>query len=75
MPIPVMDGGQLVIYGIEAARGKRLPTNVREKANLVGLALLILLMVLVFKNDIERYGSTMIDWIVLKWGQITALLR
>jgi regulator of sigma E protease len=55
LPVPVLDGGHLLFFAIEAI-GRRPPSmRVREIANVVGLALLIMLMVLVFHNDILRY--------------------
>ena len=55
MPIPVLDGGHLMFCGIEAVRRRPPSLRTREIANVVGLALLLMLMVLVFKNDILRY--------------------
>lgn len=55
LPIPVLDGGHLMFFGIEAVRRRPPSLRFRELANVVGLALLALLMVLVFKNDILRY--------------------
>jgi regulator of sigma E protease len=55
LPVPVLDGGHLLFFGIEAVRRRPPSLRTRELANIVGLALLALLMVLVFKNDILRY--------------------
>ncbi|MEK7705096.1 MAG: RIP metalloprotease RseP [Myxococcota bacterium] len=55
LPVPVLDGGHLLFFGIEAVRRRPASTRTREVANAVGLALLLLLMVLVFRNDILRY--------------------
>jgi len=54
-PIPVLDGGHLLFFGVEALRRRPPSLRVREVANMVGLALLLMLMVLVFHNDIVRY--------------------
>ena len=54
LPIPMLDGGQLVFFLIEAIRRKPLSLRVRETAQWVGVALLGLLMVTVFYNDIAR---------------------
>jgi len=54
LPIPILDGFQLVAAGWEAVRRRPIPARAREIANLVGLAMLVLLMVVVFKNDITR---------------------
>ena len=53
-PIPVLDGGHLVFYLIEAARRKPLSLRAREKAQQVGLVLLVALMAFVIYNDIAR---------------------
>lgn len=52
-PIPVLDGGHLVFYAIEAVRGKPLSNRVAEAATGVGLALVIALMAFVTWNDIS----------------------
>ncbi|MBU2489381.1 MAG: RIP metalloprotease RseP [Proteobacteria bacterium] len=51
-PIPVLDGGHLVFYLIEAVRRKPLALRTRELAQQVGLVLLMLLMAFVIFNDI-----------------------
>jgi membrane-associated protease RseP (regulator of RpoE activity) len=61
LPIPVLDGGHLLFIGIEAVRRKPVSLRVREIAGLVGLALLVVLMVFAFKNDIERYWKDIVD--------------
>ena len=53
-PVPVLDGGHLVFFSIEAVTGKVASENVREKANQFGIALLVALMVFVFYNDLIR---------------------
>ena len=55
MPIPVLDGGHLLMFGIEAVRRKPPSIRVREIANLVGMVFLLFLMVIVFSNDIMRF--------------------
>ena len=54
LPIPILDGGHLLFFSIEAIKGRPVSTKVREIAQQVGLFFLILLMVLVFYNDISR---------------------
>jgi regulator of sigma E protease len=55
VPVPVLDGGHLMFLGIEAVRRRPPSVRVREVANVVGLVMLLMLMVLVFKNDIVRF--------------------
>jgi regulator of sigma E protease len=54
LPIPVLDGGHLLFFLIEAIKGSPVSIKVREVAQQVGLFFLILLMILVFYNDIHR---------------------
>ncbi len=54
LPIPVLDGGHLLFFAIEALRGRPVSIRVREVAQQAGMFLLMLLMVLVFYNDIVR---------------------
>jgi regulator of sigma E protease len=54
LPIPVLDGGHLLFFLIEAIKGSPVSVKVREVAQQIGLFLLIMLMILVFYNDITR---------------------
>jgi len=54
LPIPVLDGGHLLYFLVEAVRGKPLSEEVQEQGARVGIALLIALMSLAFYNDITR---------------------
>ena len=53
-PVPILDGGHLLFLFIEFLRGKPLGVKKMEVAQQIGLALLILLMVIVTYNDIQR---------------------
>ncbi len=53
-PIPILDGGHLVFFSIEALRRKPLSPQSRMMAQQVGLALILMLTALVFYNDIAR---------------------
>lgn len=57
LPIPILDGGHLLFFGIEAIMRKPLGERQREVAQQVGLALLVCIMVFAFWNDIERLLS------------------
>ncbi len=54
LPVPILDGGHLVFYAIEAALGRPLSLKQIEIAQKVGMLLLGSLMLLVFYNDIMR---------------------
>jgi len=57
LPIPVLDGGHLLFFSIEAAIGRPVSLKTREIAQQVGILLLMMLMVFVFYNDIMRIVS------------------
>jgi len=57
LPIPILDGGHLMFFSIEALRGKPVSLRVREIAQQAGMFILLLLMVFVFYNDIARIFS------------------
>jgi len=54
LPVPVLDGGHLVFYSIEALRGAPLSMRKMEIAQQVGLVLLLGLMVFALFNDVSR---------------------
>lgn len=54
LPIPMLDGGHLAMFLIEAIRGKPLPETVQIKGQQIGLFLLLMLMFLAFFNDLSR---------------------
>jgi regulator of sigma E protease len=53
-PIPILDGGHLVFFAIEAIIRREVPMMVRQIASYVGLVMILTLMVVVFYNDIIR---------------------
>lgn len=52
LPIPMLDGGHLLFYAAEAARGRPLSERVQDVGFRIGLALVMLLMVFAFWNDL-----------------------
>jgi regulator of sigma E protease len=54
MPIPVLDGGHLLFMIIEGVQRRPLPLRVREVASIIGMSMLIVLMLIAFKNDVTR---------------------
>jgi regulator of sigma E protease len=52
-PIPLLDGGHLLFYGIEAARGRPLSERAQEVGFRIGLALVVMLMIFATFNDIK----------------------
>lgn len=63
LPIPMLDGGQILVLGIDKIMswfGKTLSMVAKERIQLTGLAVILLLMVFVFFLDFSRIAS--------KWG-------
>lgn len=54
VPLPALDGGRLLFVGIEAVRGKPIDPQKEGIVHFIGLALLMLLMIIVTWNDIQR---------------------
>ncbi|MEN8375710.1 MAG: RIP metalloprotease RseP [Gemmatimonadota bacterium] len=54
LPIPVLDGGQLVFLAVEAIRGRALSLEQRIRFSQVGMVILMALIVLVMANDVLR---------------------
>jgi regulator of sigma E protease len=54
LPIPILDGGHMVFLIYEKLRGRAPPENVKIVATYIGLALIALLMILVFYQDIRK---------------------
>ena len=55
-PIPVLDGGHLAFYAIEAVRGKPVGERVQDYCTRIGLALVLTLMIFVIWNDLVQVG-------------------
>ncbi|RJP87664.1 MAG: RIP metalloprotease RseP [Desulfobacteraceae bacterium] len=55
LPVPVLDGGHLLFFGIEAVIRRPVSIKTREIAQQAGIFLLLMLMVFVFYNDIMRF--------------------
>jgi regulator of sigma E protease len=56
-PIPLLDGGHLLFYAIEAARGRPLSERAQEYGFRFGLALVLLLMLFATYNDLLHLFS------------------
>ncbi|HEV8341660.1 MAG TPA: RIP metalloprotease RseP [Candidatus Binatia bacterium] len=54
LPIPVLDGGHLLFFLIESLLGRPVEVKHRERAQQIGIFVLILIMVYAFYNDISR---------------------
>ncbi len=54
-PIPVLDGGHLLFYAIEAVRGRPMSQRMQEVGLTIGLAMVVMLMVYATYNDVLRH--------------------
>ncbi len=56
LPLPILDGGHIIFLALEKIRRKPLSMRAQEAIANVGVALLILLTVFIFYNDIIKFG-------------------
>ncbi|HEY5657757.1 MAG TPA: RIP metalloprotease RseP [Myxococcota bacterium] len=63
LPIPILDGGQAVIFAIEGVRRAPLSLRTREIFQQVGFTVLMLLMGLAFWNDLSRQWARLLEWL------------
>jgi regulator of sigma E protease len=59
MPVPVLDGGHLMFYAIEAIRGRPLGPSTQDIAFRIGFAMVLMLMVFATWNDISSLVGRM----------------
>ena len=57
VPIPILDGGHLVFYAVEALIRRPVPEQAREAGLKVGVAIILSLVLLVTFNDLTRLGA------------------
>jgi len=57
-PVPLLDGGHLLFYAIEAARGRPLSDRAQEVGFRIGLGLVLMLMVFATYNDILHLAAS-----------------
>ena len=56
-PVPLLDGGHLLFYAIEAVRGRPLSERAQEMGFRIGLAIVVMLMIFATFNDIVHIAS------------------
>ena len=56
VPIPILDGGQILILSIERVKGSPIPPKILDFTYRFGISAVILLMIFAFMNDISRIG-------------------
>ena len=57
LPWPVLDGGRLLLLGVEAVRGRRLQVGQEGAINFVGMLILLLLAVMITVGDVQRLSG------------------
>lgn len=55
LPLPALDGGRLLFFGFEALRGRPVDKQREGMVHFVGIMLLMILMIVVTWNDIQRF--------------------
>jgi regulator of sigma E protease len=55
LPVPMLDGGHLLVFAIEGARRRPLSQRARERIQLAGLIVIGLITILALRNDVVRY--------------------
>ena len=63
LPIPILDGGQALIYIVEGVKRSPISVRSREIVQQTGLILLVCLMALAFWNDLARHWNQFVEWI------------
>lgn len=61
LPIPILDGGQILVHILEAAKGSAFSAKTRDNILRAGLAAVLLLFALVTYNDLRRLAISFIE--------------
>jgi regulator of sigma E protease len=61
LPIPILDGGQILVQILEAAKGSAFSAKTRDNILRAGLAAVLLLFALVTYNDLRRLVVSLIE--------------
>jgi len=63
LPIPILDGGQALMFTVEGVKRSPLSLRTREIVQQLGLVVLVALMGFAFWNDISRHWSGFLEWV------------
>ena len=63
LPIPILDGGQALLFLIEGVKRGAVSVRTREIAQITGLLMIVSLMGLAFWNDVSKYWTSFVDWL------------
>ncbi|TAE19144.1 MAG: RIP metalloprotease RseP [Bacteroidetes bacterium] len=62
LPIPALDGGHAMFLSLEMISGRKIPEKILERAQVVGMVLLLTLMVLILGLDIFKIAKNLISY-------------
>jgi regulator of sigma E protease len=63
LPIPILDGGQALLFTVEGVKRSPLSLRTREIVQQLGLVVLVALMSFAFWNDLSRHWSSFLEWV------------
>jgi regulator of sigma E protease len=63
LPIPILDGGQALLFTVEGVKRSPLSLRTREIVQQLGLVVLVALMGFAFWNDVSRHWSSFLEWV------------
>ncbi|MEN8181410.1 MAG: RIP metalloprotease RseP [Myxococcota bacterium] len=63
LPIPVLDGGQALVFLVEGVKRSPISLRTREIIQQVGVLVLVTIMMFAFWNDLTRHWGTFVDWV------------
>lgn len=64
IPLPILDGGQILFFSIEALIGRPIPHKIREYIHIATAIMFMILFAYLTINDISRLASSYIDTIL-----------
>ncbi len=62
LPIPILDGGQIVLNVAESLKGRPFSLRTRERIMQAGLLAILLLFVVVMYNDVRRFAGSVVGY-------------
>ncbi len=63
LPIPILDGGQILLFAVEGIKRSPISARTREVTQQIGFLVLVMLMGLAFYNDLSRHWAQFVKWL------------
>ena len=63
LPIPILDGGQILLFAVEGIKRSPISARTREVTQQIGFLVLVMLMGLAFYNDLSRHWEQFVKWL------------